>query len=109
MATQKKYKYPKYISSGKSTFLALTTPTYARKKNKRDELDIEIRTLKNYFRDKKRDKEQEGINATWKDVNPVKRSPTIRTKLNEKSNGGRKRNSTKKKRHNKTKKKTTTK
>ena len=108
MATRKNnkspyYKSPKNTSSGKDTFVALLSPTYPRSKNKTDELDIKIRTLKNYFRTK----EEEGIKATWKDVTPVKRSSTVSKNLNEKSKGGRKRKGTKKKRRNKTKKRTT--
>ena len=99
MATQKKYR-PKRSCPGKDTFLALSNPTYPRIVDKSVELDMKIRTLKNYFRKR----EQEEIDATWKDVKPIKRSPTIRTKLNEKSNGGRKQNITKKKRPKKHKK-----
>lgn len=107
MATRKNnkspyYKSPKSTSSGKDTFVALLSPTYPRSENKTDELDIKIRTLKNYFRTK----EEEGIKATWKDVTPVKRSSTVSKNLNI-LKGGRKRKGTKKKRHNKTKKRTT--
>jgi len=107
MATRKNnkspyYKSPKSTSSGKDTFVALLSPTYPRSENKTDELDIKIRTLKNYFRTK----EEEGIKATWKDVPTVKRSSTVSKNLNI-LKGGRKRKGTKKKRHNKTKKRTT--
>ena len=107
MATRKNnkspyYKSPKNTSSGKDTFVALLSPTYPRSENKTDELDIKIRTLKNYFRTK----EEEGIKATWKDVPTVKRSSTVSKNLNI-LKGGRKRKGTKKKRRNKTKKRTT--
>ena len=93
------YKSPKNTSSGKDTFVALLSPTYPRNKNKTDELDIKIRTLTNYFRNK----EQDGINATWKEVTPVKRSSTVSKNLNN-LKCGRKQKGTKKKRRNKTKK-----
>lgn len=101
MATRKNnkspyYKSPKNTSSGKDTFVALLSPTYTRNKNETDELDIKIRTLKNYFRTK----EEEGIKATWNDVTPIKRSSTVRKNLKN-LKGGRKRKGTKKKRRNK--------
>ena len=107
MATRKNnkspyYKSPKKTSSGKDTFVALLSPTYTRNKNETDELDIKIRTLKNYFRDK----ELEGIKATWNEITPIKRSSTERKNLNN-LKGGHKQKGTKKKRRNKTKKRNT--
>lgn len=105
METRKKYT-SKRNHPPKDTFIALSNPIYPRNVDKGKELDLKIRTLTNYFRDK----ELEGINATWKvtegNFKPI-RSPTVRESLNKSTGGKRKRNNTKKKRRNKTKKRTT--
>ena len=99
--------------SSPTTFMALQHPTYSRKEDKGKKLDLEIRTLKNHFRNKKyqeqEDEELAGIEDTWRDTEgkfkPIRKSPTVSGSLNELKGGKRKRNSTKKKRYNATKKK----
>lgn len=93
-------------SSNSSTILALMHPSrhpsqysVLAKKIAEEKRDIEQRSKRN----KLIEQQDELQNANWRDVNPMKRSTTIRKDLN-KLTGGRKRKGTKKKRRNKTKK-----
>jgi hypothetical protein len=91
------------ISHESATMKALTYKSYkplVTKETKKQQLDLQSRIQNN----KLISAEDDGINATWKNVTPLKRVKTVKNDLNN-LKGGRKRNSTKKKRRNKTKKK----
>lgn len=77
-------------------------PTYHPSQNKelKQKLAAEKRDIERRSKYNKIIEEEDKIQkANWRDVNPMKRSPTLNN-----FKGGRKRNSTKKKRRNKTKK-----